>query len=189
MLTVKQPLEASRTHPYHYRAYNLAAMIVSCLFYLFIICEFNMFFFWKTNARIAAYTGDSSVWNRTTTQGATIQTALDFAMTIPASESNEEDGELYSIVSDVAAIYGDPQGKYIAYLKSGKPTYAIDASFLWDQPLPGGEKESAEIGKNATSGGGGGGGGSVTTNNAFSGSVAMSCESSFSVMVIVLLLL
>jgi hypothetical protein len=111
-------------------------------------------------------------------------------MTIPASESNEEDGELYSIVSDVAAIYGDPQGKYIAYLKSGKPTYAIDASFLWDQPLPGGEKESAEIGKNATSGGGGGGGGgSVTTNNAFSGSVAMSCESSFSVMVIVLLLL
>jgi len=127
----EQPLEASRTHPYHYRAYNLAAMI--------------------TNARLAAHTGDANVWNKTTAQGATIQTALDFAMTIPASRSGEEDGELYSIVADVAAIYGDPQGKYVAYLNAGEPTYATDAYFLWDQPLLGGEEESAEIGNNVTS--------------------------------------
>jgi hypothetical protein len=155
-------------------------MIVS-LFYL-VTSANPTCLFRETNARIAAYTGDTSVWNRTTTQGATIQTALDFAMTIPASNSNEEDGELYSIVSDVAAIYGDPQGKYIAYLKSGNPTYAVDASFLWDQPLPGGEKESAEIGNNATSDSG-----SVTTNNAFSGNVVINCESLFSIMVTTLL--
>jgi hypothetical protein len=28
-LIIEQPLEAARTHPYHYRCYNLAAMIVS----------------------------------------------------------------------------------------------------------------------------------------------------------------
>jgi hypothetical protein len=72
-------------------------------------------------------------------------------MTIPASRSGEEDGELYSIVADVAAIYGDPQGKYVAYLNAGEPTYATDAYFLWDQPLLGGEEESAEIGNNVTS--------------------------------------
>ncbi|KAF8237583.1 chondroitin AC/alginate lyase [Tricholoma matsutake] len=134
--TGEQPLEASRTHPYHYRAYNLAAMI--------------------TNARIAAYTGESSVWNKTTTQGATIQTALEFAMTVKASASNETDGisELYSIVADIAAVYGDLQGKYIAFLRAGEPTYATDGFFLWDQPLPGGEKESAGIRKNGTSAGG-----------------------------------
>lgn len=120
----EQPLEASRTHPYHYRAYNLAAMI--------------------TNGRIAAYTGESDVWKKTTAQGAIIQNALDFAMTVPASKSNETDGvsELYSIVADIAAIYGDPQGKYIAFLKAGEPTYATDAFFLWDQPSSGGENAS-----------------------------------------------
>ena len=97
--------------------------------------------FMKTNARIAAYTGESDVWKRTTARGATIQKALDFAMTIPASNSNETDGasELYSIVADIAATYGDPDGKYITFLKAGEPAYAADAFFLWDQPLPGGE--------------------------------------------------
>jgi hypothetical protein len=104
----------------------------------------------KTNARIAAYTGESDVWKRTTAQGATIQKALDFAMTVPPSKSNETDGasELYSIVADVAVTYGDPDGKYIAFLKAGEPAYAADAFFLWDQPLPGGE--NGTTGSNAT---------------------------------------
>jgi hypothetical protein len=86
-------------------------------------------------------------------------------MTISASESDEEDGELYSIVADVAAIYGDTQGKYIAYLNAGEPTYATDAYFLWDQPLPGGEKESAGIGQNVTSQSGAGGGMNNNSSN------------------------
>jgi hypothetical protein len=76
-------------------------------------------------------------------------------MTVNASTSGETDGasELYSIVADVAATYSDPHGKYLTFLSAGEPTYATDAFFLWDRPLPGGEKESAGLGKNGTSGG------------------------------------
>ena len=61
-------------------------------------------------------------------------------MTVPASKSNETDdvSELYSIVADIATAYGDPHGKYIAFLKAGEPAYAADAFFLWDQPSSGG---------------------------------------------------
>ncbi|GLB39515.1 hypothetical protein LshimejAT787_0700250 [Lyophyllum shimeji] len=79
-----------------------------------------------TNACIWAYTtGDNSVWNRTSTQGATIKSALDFAMGIPAINSNE-----------VA-------GKYADFLANGFPGYAFEAYFLWNQPLAGGMDESA----------------------------------------------
>jgi len=100
-------------------------------------------------------------------------------MTIPASKSSEENyvAELYPNVVDVAAIYGDPQGKYISFLNAGDPTYATDAYFLWDQPLPGGEKESAAIGKNATSSGG------VTTNNKSSSDVMINGRNLFGVMI------
>lgn len=66
-------------------------------------------------------------------------------MTVPASKSNETDdtSELYSIVADIAATYGDPHGKYIAFLVSGEPNYTSDGFFLWDQPLPGGVNGSA----------------------------------------------
>jgi len=144
----EQPLEAARTRPYHYRAYNLAAMI--------------------TSARIAAYTGETNIWNKTTSQGATIRNALDFAMTIPASKSGEDSyvAELFPNVADVATIYGDPQGKYIAFLNASEPGYAADAYFLWDQPLPGGEQESANISKNSNSNGGTTVGGSNKSNGA-----------------------
>ncbi|KAF9001208.1 chondroitin AC/alginate lyase [Cyathus striatus] len=113
----EQPLEAARTRPYHYRAYNLAAMI--------------------TNARLAKYADPSStVWNTTTSAGATIKTALDFAMGISASTSNETDyaSELYPSVAAVAAVYSDPDGKYLTFLQGAEPDFAEDPYFLWDQP-------------------------------------------------------
>ncbi|KAG8713018.1 hypothetical protein FRC11_013561 [Ceratobasidium sp. 423] len=55
-----QPLETARTRPYHYRAYNLAAMVV--------------------NAKIGAYVGITDVWTKTTKSGAGIKQALDYAM-------------------------------------------------------------------------------------------------------------
>jgi len=108
-----QPLESARTRPYHYRAYNLAAMI--------------------TNARIGEYVGYNA-WNLTTTAGGTIKSALDYAMTQPAGA--DDPTELYSVVAAVASQYGDPTGKYAAYLlKNAGNTYPAQAYFLWDQPL------------------------------------------------------
>jgi hypothetical protein len=113
----QQPLEANRTHPYHYRAYNLAAMIV--------------------NARIGKYLG-TDYWQTKTSQGATIQTALDFAMVqnITASGDGPAD-EVYPGIAAVASTYGDPGGKYAAFIASGDSQYAAQPYFLWNQPLSG----------------------------------------------------
>ncbi|KNZ71669.1 hypothetical protein J132_07578 [Termitomyces sp. J132] len=100
-----------------------------------------------TNARLSAYAGDPSVWNKTTNEGSTIRTALEFAMTLNAANSNETSytAELYPSVAAVGAIYGDPEGRYADFLAEREPTYAEEAWFLWNQPLRGGEEESKAI--------------------------------------------
>ncbi|KAF8802054.1 chondroitin AC/alginate lyase [Phlegmacium glaucopus] len=113
----EQPLEAARTRPYHYRSYNIAAMI--------------------TNGRISKYADPTSnPWNKTTNTGATIKSALDFAMTIPASTKHEEkyEQELYPNVAAVAAIYGDKNGTYLAFVKKTRPGFMRDPYILWNQP-------------------------------------------------------
>ncbi|KAJ6625224.1 alginate lyase-domain-containing protein [Mycena sp. CBHHK59/15] len=115
-----QPMEASRSRPYHYRNFNIAGMI--------------------TNARILKYADPASNdWN-TTSNGATIQTAVNFLMTTNPSVTNEVNvtAEIYPNVAAVAAVYGDPSQMYVKFLKSSGFPYADDASFLWDQPLAGG---------------------------------------------------
>ncbi|KAI0696536.1 chondroitin AC/alginate lyase [Cytidiella melzeri] len=108
-----QPLESARTRPYHYRAYNLAAMI--------------------TNARIGEYLGIFA-WNKTTTAGATIQAAADYAMTV--APGSEDPTELYPDIAAVAATYGDPVNKYRDFLvKANGSAYVVDASFFWNQPF------------------------------------------------------
>ncbi|KAF9473986.1 chondroitin AC/alginate lyase [Pholiota conissans] len=114
----EQPLEAVRTRPYHYHSYNLAAMI--------------------TNARIEKYADPSStVWNKTTAEGATIKTALDFALGLSASATGESKyvEELYPNVAAVAAVYGDAGGKYDAFLKQGEPGFMGEPYILWNQPF------------------------------------------------------
>ncbi|KAF9781242.1 chondroitin AC/alginate lyase [Thelephora terrestris] len=108
----EQPLEAKRTRPYHYRAYNLAALI--------------------TNARLAKYAG-WDVYQHTTNSGATIQKALDFTMTIDPGK--EVASELYPIVAAVGAIYGDPNGTYTSFLARFDEAYPAEPHFLWNQPL------------------------------------------------------
>ncbi|KAF7366808.1 Chondroitin AC/alginate lyase [Mycena sanguinolenta] len=118
--TGDQPFEATRTHPYHYRNYNLAAMI--------------------TNARILKYADPTSnPWNLTTKYGATIQDALNMVMTVDpnASDEGEAIAEIYPNIAAVASTYGDPDGKYVAFLQKVFPEYAWDGDFLWDQPLAG----------------------------------------------------
>ncbi|KAJ2919685.1 hypothetical protein MD484_g629, partial [Candolleomyces efflorescens] len=118
----EQPLEAARTRPYHYRAYNLAAMI--------------------TNARIEKYANPSStVWNRTSSSGAGIKAALDHAMKFSARDSDEADyaAELYPNIAAVGSIYGDADGAYVAYLKRAEPSFSVQPYFLWNQPFAPGE--------------------------------------------------
>ncbi|KAJ7092770.1 chondroitin AC/alginate lyase [Mycena belliarum] len=117
----EQPFEAARTRPYHYRNYNLAAMI--------------------TNARLLKYADPTSdPWNRTTKAGATIKDAMDMTMTVDPNASGEARavGEIFPNIAAIAATHGDPDGKYVAFLAKAFPEYASDASFLWDQPLAGG---------------------------------------------------
>jgi len=112
----EQPFEAARTHPYHYRCYNIAAMM--------------------TNARLAAYVGYSA-WNLTTSKGATIQTAVDFAMSMPTDDPTAQpESELFPPVLAIGSTYGDAGGKYSKWLlQTAGNTYPADASFLWNQPL------------------------------------------------------
>ncbi|KIJ51844.1 hypothetical protein M422DRAFT_776428 [Sphaerobolus stellatus SS14] len=116
-----QPFEAARTRPYHYRAYNLAARLY-------------------TNAHIQKYAYPSSdVWNRTTSDGATIKDALDWAMGIsPVGQYNE------SIMSQ----------NYIPASLRWAPF--LDPYFLWNQPFSGGSASATtSTGSGGTSSNGG----------------------------------
>jgi len=107
--TGEQPLEAARTRPYHYRAYNLEAMI--------------------TNARLAAHVGFDA-WRLRTSNNGTIKAALDFTMTVPP---NDEDAtELFPSVGAIAAQFGDPDGTYAGFLARSQANYPADPWFFWD---------------------------------------------------------
>ncbi|KAI0265333.1 alginate lyase-domain-containing protein [Gloeopeniophorella convolvens] len=108
----EQPLEAVRTRPYHYRSYNLAAMI--------------------TNARLAAYVGFDA-WNLTTTKGGTIKAAVDFTIGVPPGD--DAPAELFPDVGAGAAVYGDPNGTYAAFLSHSEQGYPVEPWFFWNQPL------------------------------------------------------
>ncbi|KAK7007674.1 alginate lyase-domain-containing protein [Favolaschia claudopus] len=129
-----QPMEASRSHPYHYRNFNIAGMI--------------------TNARLLKYADPTSdVWN-TTSNGATIKTAVDFLMTTKPSASKESNvtAEIYPNVAAIMSIYGDPQKRYLNFLKNSGFPYTTEASYLWDQPaVNAGAKNAANNGAGAAS--------------------------------------
>jgi hypothetical protein len=110
-----QPFESVRTHPFHYRAYNLEALI--------------------TNARIGAYLG-VNYWNTTTSAGSTIKTALDYAMQFNVTASGDgPTEELFPDMAAVAAVYGDPGNQYADYMKNRNENYPGEPYFLFNQPL------------------------------------------------------
>ena len=78
-----------------------------------------------------------NAWNKTTNAGATIKTALDYAMTIPATGLDASyAAELYPPIAAVASVYGDPGNVYTNFLaKAEGDTYVKDANFFWNQPL------------------------------------------------------
>ncbi|CAE6445363.1 unnamed protein product [Rhizoctonia solani] len=105
-----QPLETIRTRPYHYRAYNLAAIVV--------------------NAKIGTYIGITDAWNRTTKSGAGIKQALDYAMSIPPKGEEEYTKELFPPIAAFASVFGDPDGKYVEFLRKNDPQYPGSAFYL-----------------------------------------------------------
>jgi len=146
--TGDQPQEASRSHPYHYRNFNIAGMI--------------------TNARLLTYADPTSKpWNATA-NGATIQKTVDFVMTVDPSKTGETDvtAEIHPNVAAIASVYGDPDGKYVKFLNATGFAYADDPTFFWDQPLAGGDTLAAANGSAAGSGSGSGSGGAAGKSSA-----------------------
>ena len=90
-----------RARPYHYRSYNLAAMIVHPRIYPASCIRL-------TTAPLPPTQSSARVgfdaWNQTSASGGTIQSALDFTMTIPAG--SEDPTELYpSVGAGAQQIY------------------------------------------------------------------------------------
>jgi len=108
----EQPLEATRTRPYHYRSYALSAMV--------------------TNAQLAEYVGYDG-WGKTTKKGGTIQKAADFEMKVNPGSEPQSGG--FPNIAAVGSVYGDTKGNYAAWLKSKSSTYSQEPWFLWFQPL------------------------------------------------------
>ncbi|KAI0651739.1 alginate lyase-domain-containing protein [Trametes meyenii] len=106
----EQPFEAVRTRPYHYRCFNLEAMI--------------------TNAKLGDQLG-MNFWTAKSKYGATIQTALDYTMSLDPKGENIDD--IFPHVAAVAAAYGDPQGKYAAFLQKQDSNYANQPFWFYDQ--------------------------------------------------------
>ncbi|TYJ55669.1 hypothetical protein B9479_003572 [Cryptococcus floricola] len=113
-----QPLESARTRPYHYRAYNLMALV--------------------TNAQMGDFVGLSpSAWERTTSSNATLTDALTYAMAQNYTDSGEE-GQikmLNPVVAAVASKYGDDDGTYAAYLKQTDPYFPGQPYFALNKGL------------------------------------------------------
>ncbi|KAJ7235728.1 alginate lyase-domain-containing protein [Mycena haematopus] len=130
--TGDQPQEAVRETPYHYRNFNIAGMV--------------------TNARLLTYADPTAKpWN-ITAHGVTIQKTVDFLMTVNPASTHEQatTAEIYPNVAAIASAYGDPDGKYVNFLNASGFRYADDATFLWDQPLAGGDTLSAANGSDTS---------------------------------------
>ncbi|KAI8989056.1 chondroitin AC/alginate lyase [Trametes punicea] len=177
-----QPLESARTRPYHYRAYNLAAMIVRLLFPSEHPSSFTnpILSHSQTNAKLGDYLGYHA-WNLTTSNGTTIQSALDYAMAQPAGD--ETASELWPDVVAVGAAYGDARGTYAQFmLDNAGPSYPADAQFFWNQPF----SDSGLVKVSADQGAGSSGSGSTAKSKtgatgAESGAASAAVRGSWSV--------
>ncbi|KAH8113005.1 alginate lyase-domain-containing protein [Phellopilus nigrolimitatus] len=106
----EQPFEAVRTRPYHYRCFNLEAMI--------------------TNAKLGDQLG-LNFWTTKSKYGATIKDALDF--TLRQNPGKEDVSDIFPHVAAIAAAYGDADGKYAAFLKRADDSYLTAPYYYYDQ--------------------------------------------------------
>jgi hypothetical protein len=130
----------------------------------------------QTNARLGSHLGFNA-WNLTASSGSTIDSALNFTMSIPISLStgnnsinsnSSEEGSTTMLlflpsVGAGAIVYGDEddgdtRGRYVAFLESEEVNYAAQPWFFWNQPLDDSGWVSAHSGS--------GGPGATTTSTA-----------------------
>jgi len=107
----EQPFEAVRTRPYHYRCFNMEAMI--------------------TGAKL----GDEleiDFWSAKSRYGTTIEDAVKYVMKL--KPKGEDESESFPHVAAVAAAYGDPDGIYDSFLKVKDPNYQGSPFYFYDQP-------------------------------------------------------
>ncbi|KIJ27093.1 hypothetical protein M422DRAFT_71747 [Sphaerobolus stellatus SS14] len=104
----------------------------------------------QTNAHIQKYAYPSSdVWNRTTSDGATIKDALDWAMGISPVE-------LYPSIVAVGSVFGDPKSVCYDFVNKNDALLWQDPYFLWNQPFSGGSASATtSTGSGGTSSNGG----------------------------------
>ncbi|KAI5117626.1 hypothetical protein M0805_001269 [Coniferiporia weirii] len=107
----EQPFEAVRTRPFHYRCFNLEAMI--------------------TNAKLGDQLG-LDFWTAKSKYGATIKDALDFVL--KKGPGKEDVTDIFPHVAAVAAAYGDPDGTYTAYLKKTDKDFNVAPYYFYNQP-------------------------------------------------------
>lgn len=84
----------------------------------------------QTNAKLGDQMG-IDLWSCKSRYGATIQTALDFLMTINPGE--EDKSQLNPHVAAISSAYGDPTGKYTLFLKDKEPSYQTKPYWFYDQ--------------------------------------------------------
>ena len=72
-----------------------------------------------------------NMWTTKSKYGATIQTALNYVMGI--DPKHEDMGDIFPHVAAVAAAYGDPDGKYAAFLSKKAQDYKDQPFYFYDQ--------------------------------------------------------
>lgn len=80
--------------------------------------------------------------------GATIQTAVDYVMAI--DPKGEDLYEILPHVAAVAAAYGDPKGKYEAFMKNNMATYQSKPFWFYDQTAALSNSPAARMEKRST---------------------------------------
>lgn len=70
-------------------------------------------------------------WTAKSKYGATIQTALDYTMSV--NPKGEDISDIFPHVAAVAAAYGDPQGRYAAFLQKHVNDYQSQPFWFYDQ--------------------------------------------------------
>lgn len=107
-----QPQESGRTRAVHYRAFGVEPMIL--------------------NARMAAWAGSSDLWPSLTNVSATINDAVNYALSLVDRATRAESAELAPHVASALAVYGDfSDGRYTAFLASVTATGDGSQQSLW----------------------------------------------------------
>ena len=103
-------------------------------------------FLTQTNARLGSHLGFDA-WNLTTSSGSTIETAINFAMSIHFSLSTgagslEGPTTMVAFLPSVGAgavVYGEgdenTREKYVSFLEREEENYPAHPWFFWNQPL------------------------------------------------------